>query len=379
MYLPLDSLVLSLMVCKYSLSCFLYKSVVGKLSYPVCMAEPVFLDLAAISDDEDVVPVPQIAPIPDAIPQVEEEPVPQVAEGGPGRGLEVAVLNVQATDWTDPALETTFVDVEAWIKKVFEGREQFKLFCRNIESHPAFPKLFKSPPGDIRILSILAHSAPYPQDMKSSGKTDPCQVMSFGGKNFVPFTMVAKYLKAASTKKVDKYDVVLLGCCHGDKFAPLIKSIMKDNSLLLYYGDNEEENDGVAAGNVAEMWETFFENLRDCVDRKGALDLKEIFETSFVEAGIPYLAPTGREKELEPNGDFRFCELVMDKSVNTAKKDPSFVPEYTYAGNLKAVLNGEHLVTAELKARRAQALAAKKAEIDAKPSDAKGKGKRRRE
>lgn len=372
------------------------------------MAAPVFLDITntpdsplVISDDEDAVVVPQVAPLPDAVPQVaeggpavekepvpqvaeggpavEEEPVPQVAEGGPGRCLEAAILNVQATDWTNPALEASFVDVEAWTKRVFDGKEQFKLFFRSIKTHPAFPKLFKSPPGDIKVLSLLAHSAPYPQEMKSSCKNDPRQVMSFGEKNFVPFTMVAKYLKAASNKKVDKYDVVLIGCCQGDKFAPLIKSIMKDNALLLYYGDNEEDNDGVSVGHVAEMWETFFENLRDRVDHGGPLDLKEIFETSFVEAGISYLAPTGREKELEPNGDFRFCELIMDKSVNTAKKDPSFIQEYTYAGNLKAVLNGEQLVTAELKARRAQALAAKKAEIDAEPSKTKSQGKRRRD
>jgi hypothetical protein len=365
----------------------------------------------------------------DSEPDEEEEPVSeggpgraviQVAEGGPGRrGVinkqRLGFWGFQADNWS-PLLPVgskempCFLDLTTWIPLVFEVDEiettvtvddeikttvtvddeikttvtvadgsavNYNLVFHDGKSKKSWAKMFKTPKGDFNVFSLVAHSAQNPSDLKKYGRNDPGQVMSFGENNFVRFTEVAKFINAATTKIKDKYDLVLLGCCQGDKFAPLVKNMARKGGLIVYYGGEDESAlDGVAAGNVVEFWEVILQKIKEGLDRSEPIDLKSVFEESFVEVGVDYLAPTGQEDELEPNGDYKYLDLIMNKSVEAAKKDPKFKLEFTYAGDMHAMLDGVDLVTPELLLRRERWFEDKQILIDS--GAVKAKGKRRR-
>ncbi len=328
------------------------------------MAESVFLDLVTPPGSPQ-----QEGPVQPLAEEKREEPVQQVAEGGPGR-LTICVQHVQAMDWAEHA---TFADAAYWIKQVFlaHGSEEvdtskYQLTFRDWNTSSGFSNLFVKMSGDVRIFSLLAHSAPYPPAEKPLRKNDPMQLMSFGegDKLFVPFLTVASAIRDLTVRKANKYHFLLLGCCQGDKLVPLLKGVTTTDGVLVYFGADEDDQDGAAEGLIAEFWEKLLENVKDRVDQGLPLDCKEVFEISFVEAGQLYLAPTGQEDEREPNGDFKYLRLFMDKSVKNAEKDPAFVKDYTFAGDLHALMGGLELVTPELKARRERFFAEKQREVD---------------
>jgi len=315
-----------------------------------------------------VPPVLLEKPVPEAMPKKTK-----IAES---KQALCGFLHVQAGDWSE--YDASFVDTKFWLQKVVENKtDLFNLILRDIDSHPSLNDLFKPPTEKMKILSICSHTAPYPAGMRSMKKGDPRQLMSFKEGDFKPFPMVAAALNRVCAGEDKKFNVVLLGCCQGDRFLPLIRKIIKKGGLVVYYGDNEDEDDGVAAGNIAEVWESFVENLCDAVD---PMDFQAAFEQSYVQSGLLYLAPTGKEHDKDRNGDYTYCELVLDQSINTAMKQPGFIRNYTYAGNLRAEIDGVSIVTDELKARRAEAFATRKAELDAEARAAAkpaGKGKDR--
>jgi hypothetical protein len=348
----------------------------------------------------------------DGEPEPDDSPVKQVSGGGPGRAvipvaqggpdrcekihqLRLGMLLFQADNWA-PKLPKgsgempSFLDMDEWFPLVFNKTDtkgvddsKYNIVHINGKSKKSWETIFKPPQGDFKVLSLLAHSAPLPSDLKKTGKNDPGQVMCYAKGKSMRFTEIAKYMNGATSKKKDKYDLVLLGCCQGDKFAPLIKNIVSKDGLIVFYGGKDEDvEDGVAAGNVVEVWEVILQNVKEMLDSGKPVDLKRIFEESFVEVGIDYLAPSGLEDELEPNGDFKYLRLVMNKSVKEAMKDPTFKQEFTYAGDIHAILNGEDLVTPELLRRREARFAEQQARIDAGLAQSKSKdrsGKRRRD
>jgi hypothetical protein len=368
------------------------------------MAEPpVVIDITASPPREPVyedLVTPEASPPPESNQGTEpedppaflsdDEVVPQVSEAGPSTSTRtIAVLALQADDWAE--VPKSFVDMNHWIKKVFvqemPGVEsddevvdasKYRVTFRAWKANQGVRYMFPKTQGDLRILSLLTHSAPYQADTKSISRNDPRQFMSFGDgtTRFVPFVRIASTLKEATRAPENKYHLFLLGCCQGDKLAPLLNGVMTTDGVLIYFGCDEDEQDGVAAGLISEFGECLLENIKDCVDAGKPIDLKAIFETTYIEAGLQYLAPTGQQGVREENGDFKYLHLVMDKSIKNAEKEPTFVKDYTYAGDLHALMGGEELVTSELKARREQFMAEQQRIVDRAVGG--GKGKRRR-
>lgn len=280
--------------------------------------------------------------------------------------LTVGLQHVQAKDW---ALPGSFTDVTHWIKSLFDTVEEagrYKLVFREYSTGSRIQRLFVKMSGDVRIFSLLAHSSSYPPTEKAIRKGDPMQLMSFGDGDghFVRFVDVASALNKLTTRKDNRYHFFLLGCCHGDKLVPLLKQVTTPDGVLVYFGADEEENDGAATGLISEFWELLLENVKDRVESGLPVDCKEVFEATYVEVGKHYLAPTGQERVREANGDFKYCRLVLDQSVKNAEKDPSFVKDYTYAGDMQAVMGEVQLVTPELKNRRKQFFADKQRDVD---------------
>ena len=153
----------------------------------------------------------------------------------------------------------------------------------------------------------------------------------------------------------------------------MLKDVMADDGVLIYFGEaGEAQEDGVASGLISEFGEGLMEIVKERLDAVLPMDYKDIFETAYVEAGYTYLAPAGKEDTREPNDDFKYMQLVLDKSINEAKKDPKFVLHYTFAGKMHALMGGVELITPELKARRAVFIAEKQREADLAGADGGG-------
>ena len=369
--------------------------------------------------------VPQLAEgglAENVVPKVEEagleERVPQVDEGGPGPApavdrvvLEmvrrtIGGLCLQAFDMIEKhhVGKEAFGDLNYWLGEVLSkesldpvtgakiktldtSRFHLKIITVNAEDRPRLPDLFPKTNGDVRFLSIHTHSAPYPPQYVDRGQNDPRQLMSFSEKTYHSFVDVARIIKDTTKRQANKYHLVLLGCCQGYHLVPMLKGAVADNGVLIYFGEaGEAEDDGVASGLISEFGEGLLEIVRARLDAGLPMDYKDIFETAYVEAGHTYLAPAGKEDTREPNDDFMYMQLVLDKSISEAVKDPKYVLHYTFAGSMHALLGGTKgvdLVTPELKARREVFIADKQREVDLAAADgaapATGKaGKRRR-
>ena len=333
-----------------------------------------------------------------------EERVPQVDEGGPGPAPAVdrAVMQmlcrtlgglcVQASDMIDPddIGKEAFGDLNFWLYKVLitksvdpetgaeietldPARYQLKIITVKAGEKPRLEALFPLTKGDARFLSIYTHSAPYPVRYVDRAKNDPRQLMSFGENCFQSFVDVARIIREKTVRKANKYHLFLLGCCHGYHMVSMLKDVMADDGVLIYFGEaGEAQEDGVASGLISEFGEGLMEIVKERLDAVLPMDYKDIFETAYVEAGYTYLAPAGKEDTREPNDDFKYMQLVLDKSINEAKRDPKFVLHYTFAGKMHALMRGVELVTPELKARRAVFIAEKQREADLAGADGGG-------
>ena len=336
------------------------------------MAEPVILDLVT----------------PERVaPEDEGGPVPQVEEGGSPTCLpvKVGIRVIEAFDWS-PKEELSagqlpsFLNVKYWttdaLSKPVEGSEGKVLdpnefvvsFWDKSEDVKPIKRLFKKVEADVNILAIFAHSAPYHADDHNIGKNDPRQYLSLGDGDefYVSIKAVANVLMESTGKIRDKYDVIFLGCCQGDKLAGLIKKAVLSSGVLVYFGAEEGEDDGAAGGLISEFWECFLENCKQYSTKGEQPNWKDVFETSYVETGDQYLAPKGQHdvRVPGPEQDFEYMECILDKSVQNAMKDPSFVEHYTFAGDLHALMDGVDLVTDDLKARRKAHIAEKQAVAD---------------
>lgn len=367
------------------------------------MAETVCLDLVTPEGSpEPADPQKEDVPVPDPVdPQKEDDPVPQVAEGGPGasKSLVVGIQIVQASDWSPkedlkPGQLPAFQNAKYWTtqtlgkpvkgsqEKVVDPREFVISVWDEAQGVKPIKKLFPRIACDVRVLAVFAHSAPYHPKDCSHGKADPRQYLSLGDneETYVPLKGIADVLNSQTSKIRDKYDVIFLGCCQGDKLAALIKKAVRRVGLIIFFGADEEERDGAAGGLICEVWEEFLEKCREYISNQEEPNWKDVFERTYLETGQSYLAPKGEEgrRVPGPDQDFEFMDCIMDRSVVQAMKDPSFVEHYTFAGDLHAFMDGVDLVTDELKTRRKAFMAEKQAEVDREHAGAgAARGKRR--
>lgn len=360
------------------------------------MAESVFLDLVTPEGSPEPVARPEeggaVAPLAAGDPvaqDAEEGPVAQVAEGGPGRSAArplVGIRLIQAGDWAPgdadlaPGQLPSFLNTRYWTTQVLgeevEGSQakvvdpskfSLSLWTPNDGVRP-IKVLFPKVACDVKILAMFAHSAPYRAADYNLGKNDPRQYISLGHEDSFNVSLkgVADEL-CSQTKRIRyKYDVIFLGCCQGDRLALLIKKAVHPEGLVIFFGADEDEQDGAAAGLVSEVWEGLLERCKEYISTDRKLDWKEVFEKTYIEVGQDYLAPKGQEgrRVAGLEEDFEFMDCILDMSVKTASKLPTFVEHYTFAGDLHAFMDGVDLVTDELKSRRKAFMAERQAEVD---------------
>jgi hypothetical protein len=304
------------------------------------------------------------------------EVVPQLDSGGPPEVLEVVPLSkgkkskgkdravrklmitvAVAKDFTGGFKESD-LDIAYWLGQL--GMEDVML-VREPLGNQGLQYLFPAM-GDAacKVRIIVAHSFPYADDQPSKNKNDPRQCISLceyvergrqpklSGKTFLEL--------AAAVKGKDRLDALIVGCCQGDKFAKLLtdKHLKPDAVVAFFGGPDEDPTDGVHTWVVAEFVEKFAETVKDRLHSDVPLDMEEIFKAVYVQMGEDNVGPSSKWDLKTKAGDFEYAKIWLDMSSKTAEKHPSFVMDFTLAGDLHLHKNGIDLVTDELKAQRAR-------------------------
>lgn len=281
-------------------------------------------------------------PVVDQQPDAAEtvEPV-QMATMHPKK--KVYVLVVFASDWGE---EDSVLDIRKRLGETFAGGDEayvvvFRTYKKGQGLKYLFPSkknIFPGIPEDaLTVLVIAAHSAPYQPTQKSASAMDPRQYLSFCSEpaavQFVSFIDVAKAINQTELT----FDIIILACCQGHLLITLPKILrsLKDNGIILYFGDETESiHDGVAALVGELLVEEVLSYIRVENDKGNRVDVKVMFETIYTDLGLEYLGPKKDLYQKNAAGEHIYAEFILHMSCEKAKKLENFVQDFTFAGNL---------------------------------------------